>query len=205
VAEAVIFNPGYSHLLMEHSSAVHHISADSAQFETVFKTHFKNLHNYANTIVKDDDDAEEIVQNVFYKLWERKEKINIEQSLTAYLYRSVYYESLNFLKHAKVKEQHRVTAIKENTGATEADNLILKELREKIDSAVKQLPEQCRTIFQMSRFEGLKYKDIAERLGISVKTVENQMGKALKVLRTKLLEYLPVIMFLFINYKNLIR
>lgn len=189
---------------MENGSAgINQISADPAQFENVFKTHFQNLHAYANTIVRDDDDAEEIVQNVFYKLWEKRAQIKIDQSLSAYLYRSVYYESLNFLKHAKVKENYRADAVSSARQVTNpTDNLILKELRAKIESAVNELPEQCRTVFQMSRYEGLRYKEISDKLGISVKTVENHLGKALKVLRTKLLDYLPIMILLFVNHLN---
>ncbi len=189
---------------MENGSAgINQISADPAQFENVFKTHFQNLHAYANTIVRDDDDAEEIVQNVFYKLWEKRAQIKIDQSLSAYLYRSVYYESLNFLKHAKVKENFRADAVSSAGQVTNpTDNLILKELRAKIESAVNDLPEQCRTVFQMSRYEGLRYREISDKLGISVKTVENHLGKALKVLRSKLLDYLPVLILLFANLLN---
>jgi RNA polymerase sigma-70 factor, ECF subfamily len=81
-----------------------------------------------------------------------------------------------------------------------ADKLKLKELEVKLDQALKELPEQCRTIFQLSRFEELKYMEIAGKLGISVKTVENQMGKALKLLRTKLKDFLPMLIFLFLNF-----
>src|SRR3954467_2601018 len=105
-------------------AAAQHNNADSAAFEHVFKEHFKNLHAYANTIVRDDAAAEEIVQNVFYKLWEKRKKINIEQSLAAYLYRSVYNESLNHLKHAKVKEQHRSATLQAGGSHSDTDNLI---------------------------------------------------------------------------------
>jgi RNA polymerase sigma-70 factor, ECF subfamily len=186
------------------TAGIHRINADSAAlFENVFKAHFKSLHAYAFTILRDDIAAEEMVQNVFFKLWERKEKIDIETSVTAYLYRSVYYESLNYLKHIKVKEVHQRHAIRTGIAHDETDNLALKELRTKIDEAIKELPEQCRTIFQLSRFDGLKYRVIADKLGISVKTVENQMGKALKTLRSKLVEYLPVLILL-LTCKNLI-
>ncbi len=179
------------------------ISADPAGFENVFKTHFKNLHSYAYTIIRNEADAEEIVQQVFYKLWEKQQQINIEQSVAGYLYRAVYNECLNYLKHAKVKDKYRASqlASTKNEGI-DSDSLIIKELREKINSAIRELPEQCRTVFQMSRFEGLRYREIAMKLGISEKTVENQISKALKTLRTKLLEYLPIIAILF-NVKNM--
>lgn len=187
------------------TAGIHQQNADSsALFENVFKTHFKSLHAYAITILRDDATAEEIVQNVFYKLWEKKDKITIESSLNAYLYKAVYYESLNFLKHAKVKEGYQAHAARHHAAGDTTDSLALKELQQKIDLAINQLPEQCRTVFQLSRYEGLRYKVIAEKLGISVKTVENHMGKALRTLRTKLIEYLPLLL-LIINLKNVMK
>jgi len=164
-------------------------------FEQVFKSHFKALHAYAFTILKDEDAAEDIVQQVFYKLWERREQTEINQSVSAYLYRMVYNDSLNFIKHQKVKAAHQsYTRHTMNEGAEHiSKRLVAKELSEKIQIALNKLPEQCRTIFQMSRFEELKYKEIADKLNLSVKTIENQMGKALKIMRSELVEYLPLI------------
>lgn len=174
-------------------------SRDNArQFEQIFKTHFKALHGYACTIVKDEIVGEEMVQNVFYKLWEKKEQIEVQQSVAAYLYRAVYYESLNHLKHEKVKASHQSFAMQnsEHERDTASDRTMLRELEVKLEKALKELPEQCRTIFQMSRFEELKYREIADRLGLSIKTVENQMGKALRLLRLTLVDYLPLFLLL---------
>lgn len=206
--EAIIFAPKYPLFRMEYQPpGVEALNADTtAVFEKVFKEHFKGLHSYAFTIIKDDADAEEIVQNVFFKLWERREQMAELQSVNAYLYRAVYNESLNYLKHQKVKMAYQSHTVHSNQQASNpADSASLKELEAKIQTAMNDLPEQCRTVFQLSRFEELKYREIADRLGISVKTVENQMGKALKVLRTKLAEYLPVIWLLLINLKNLMK
>ncbi len=175
----------------------------TALFETVFKTHFKNLHTYAFSILRDDAAAEEVVQQIFYKLWEKREQIQIQHSLTSYLYRAVYNESLNCLRHAKVRATHRAATLRGNTDeATTGDPAAIKELQRKIEIAMNELPEQCRTIFQLSRFEDLKYKSIAAQLGISVKTVENQMGKALRLLRSKLSEFLPIVAAVIINMKK---
>lgn len=169
-------------------------------FEDAFKTHFKALHSYAYTIVKDDIMAEEMVQNVFFKLWKNKETVEINQSFTAYLYRSVYHESLNYLKHLKVKSAYQAHAARNmNYSDNATDKLKLKDLEEHLDKALRELPEQCRAIFQMSRFEELKYMEIAAKLGISVKTVENQMGKALRILRLKLVDFLPAMIVLLLN------
>ncbi len=167
---------------------------DIHSIEVAFKTHFESLHRYAYTIIKDDIMAEEMVQNVFYKLWKNREELSVNQSLASYLYRSVYNECLNYLKHLKVRNayQTHVSRTMENINNA-VDKLRLKELETKLDEALRDLPEQCRTIFQLSRFEELKYAEIAARLGISVKTVENQMGKALKILRSKLVDFLPIL------------
>ena len=169
-------------------------------FEDVFRSHFKCLHSYACSIVKNEAAAEEIVQNVFFKLWEKKEQINISVSITAYLYRAVYNDSINFLKHSKVRADYQAHAVSSNKDHDRAsDPAAIKELQQKIHTALNELPEQCRTIFQLSRYEDMTYRDIAARLGISIKTVENHMGKALRVLRSKLTEFLPILCILFIN------
>lgn len=168
--------------------------------EEAFKSHFQALYRYAHTIVNDGLMAEEMVQNVFYKLWKNRDTLVINQSMASYLYRSVYHECLNYLKHLKVKaawETHAARTMENINNA--ADKLKLRELEEKLEEALRELPEQCRTIFQMSRFEELKYMEIAGRLGISVKTVENQMGKALKILRGKLADFLPLLILILTN------
>jgi RNA polymerase sigma-70 factor (ECF subfamily) len=167
--------------------------------EDAFKEHFQGLLRYAHTIIRDEIMAEEMVQNVFYKLWKNRETTTINQSMASYLYRSVYHECLNYLKHLKVKAAYQAHAARVMDNINNAaEKLKLRELEEKLEEALRELPEQCRTIFQMSRFEELKYMEIAGRLGISVKTVENQMGKALKLLRGKLADFLPaLVLFLF--------
>jgi RNA polymerase sigma-70 factor (ECF subfamily) len=171
-------------------------------FEQVFKSNFKSLHAYAYTIVKDDIMAEEIVQNVFCRLWERKLKVEIETSLAAYLYRSVYHESLNYLKHLKVRAAYN--SYEQSRMKNDVDNaekkMLLGDLEKRLNVALSELPEQCRTIFQMSRFEELKYHEIADRLGLSVKTIENQMGKALRLLRLKLVDFLPAAILSLLNF-----
>lgn len=176
---------------------------DEKAFEQVFKQHYRPLHAYAFTLLKDDAAAEEMVQNVFCKLWERTEGLNINGPLSAYLYRAVHNESLNYLKHQKVRSEHslRVSYHMNNRGESATRTIRVKELEEKFRAALNELPEGCRTVFQLSRFEELKYSQIAEVLGISIKTVENQMGKALKLLRTRLAEFLTLAV-LFLNLLN---
>lgn len=175
-------------------------TSTTAVFEQVFKEHFKNLHAYAATILKDSDEAEEAVQNVFFKLWEKRERLHEIQSIPAYLYRAVHNECMNFIKHEKVKGAYEAHAVHHgDISARAQDTAVAKELERRLAQAMNDLPEQCRTIFQMSRFEELKYREIADKMGLSVKTVENQMGKALKILRTKLADYITVLGLLLIT------
>jgi RNA polymerase sigma-70 factor (ECF subfamily) len=182
-----------------HDTALPILSRDRAgEFESVFKQHFKGLHAYASTIVRDDVMAEEMVQNVFCRLWEKSDQISIRESVSGYLYRSVYHESLNYLKHLKVREVYQTYALHQiEVSNNTTQDLELRQLEERLESALSKLPEKCRTIFQMSRFEELKYQEIADRLQLPVKTVENQMGKALKLLRIKLVDFLPASFLLF--------
>lgn len=167
-------------------------------YETVFRKHYQALCNYACGILKDMDDAEEVVQSIFLKLWEQRESIEINISLNAYLYRAVHNTCLNRLKHLKIQETYRqyIGNYLEDTFDSATDIMDKNELENRISVALEKLPEQCRLIFKMSRFEELKYQEIADKLGLSIKTIENQIGKALKIMRIELVDYLPV-MFLF--------
>jgi RNA polymerase sigma-70 factor, ECF subfamily len=171
----------------------------SATFEQVFKTHFKRLLAYAFTIIRDEAAAEEMVQQVFCKLWERNRQLSVTGSVTAYLYRAVHNESLNYLKHLKVKTAHQlhVAYSMKNEVENPCKTLQAAELERNIHAAMNELPEQCRLIFQLSRFEELKYREIADKLGLSVKTVENQMGKALRLLRVRLVDFLMILFAFF--------
>lgn len=167
-------------------------------FEQIFKAHFTALHAYAYTILKDSEEAEEVVQNLFVKLWEKREALSVQSSVKAYLYRAVYNESINHLRHKKVQGAYKeqTAYIMKNETEKSDTNILTSELEERIRLALNSLPEQCRTIFQMSRFEELKYKEIADQLGISIKTVENQIGKALQRMRVHLTDYLPIVLLI---------
>ena len=176
---------------------------DETAFETVYKKYFQTLYAYALSIVKNEMMAEEIVQNVFYKIWEKASSLNFRSSLVAYLFRAIYNESLNHLKHLKVRSENKLHIIYRTdiSDETASNKIQVKELELKLQSALNELPEQCRTVFQLSRFEELRYREIADKLQISIKTVENHMGKALKLLRAKLIDYLPLLLLL-INFKK---
>ncbi len=201
MSAVLVFDQAFDTGSMElHSKTIDGLLAtrDERAFEQAFRTHFKSLHAYACTIVKDEAEGEEIVQQVFFKLWKRLETTPVTGSITAYLYGCVHNESLNWLKHLKVRSAHQmhVAYSMKNQSDSASRKVMVEELREKIHEAMNELPEQCRTIFQMSRYEELKYREIANKLDLSVKTVEHQMGKALKLLRAKLVDFLPLLIVL---------
>lgn len=169
-------------------------------FEMIFKTYYKPLCHYAHSFLNDKNEAEEVVQATFIKIWEKKNELNVQSSLKAYLYSMVRNGCLNVIKHEKVKQLHAKWHVQETERSRDLveEKVLSNDLESKIYLAMKALPEQCRLVFQLSRFEELKYQEIADQLQISVKTVENQMGKALKIMRTQLKEYLPLYV-LFLN------
>jgi RNA polymerase sigma-70 factor (ECF subfamily) len=173
-------------------------SGDKNAFDKLFLEYYSYLCNYAFKFVKEVDTAEEIVQDVFYKIWENRSQLLITTSIKSYLFRSVHNQCLNLIKHISVKEnykQHNQDQInyQENTSNNPAET---RELADLIDISVKALPTERQKIFKMSREEGLKYREVAEKLNISIKTVEAQMGKALKFLRTELADYLPTLLLI---------
>lgn len=143
-----------------------------------------------------------MVQNTFVEFWDKQGHVEIKVSEKSYLYTMVRNACLNVIKHKKVKQKHIevTTASAVSFNGTSSDALITEELELKIQAALMELPEQCRMVFKLSRFEELKYAEIAQHLNISIKTVENHMGKALRIMREKLKDYLPaLITYLFMT------
>ncbi len=163
-------------------------NGDVGQFESLFRSSYVSLVRYAKTLIKDHDTAEEIVQDLFFRLWKDKEKLNIESSLNGYLFRSVHNKCLHYIEHNRVVERHAEEMAYQQTETQESPSDILnyKELQDKVASILERLPDRCGKIFTMSRFEGLKYTEIAEKLSVSIKTVEANMGRALKEFRKEL-------------------
>ena len=172
-------------------------------YENVFRTYYNGLCRYASTWIDNREDAEEIVQTVFVKLWEKREDRIIEISIKSYLYKSVYHSALNYLKHQKIKRQYMEMNKQGELAPNASENLQTKELRHKINAAINALPEQCRLVYKLSRFENLKYKEISNVLNISIKTVENHMGKALRLMRENLSEYITIWVFYLVTFFNL--
>lgn len=171
---------------------------NEAVFESVFRQYYGALCRYATPIMGDADEAEEIVQSVFLTIWERRDSLLITTSLKAYLYRAAHNRCLNRLNQQSVQAGHREQAASElyADAGSPTQSLLANELNSRLHEAIGQLPEQCRRVFELSRFDELSYKEIADRLGIAAKTVENQIGKALRILRTELSDYLPLLLLL---------
>ncbi len=171
-------------------------AGDREAFEALFRLHYRPLCGFAMGYLKDADRAEDLVQDLFFRLWLDRTKLNITTSVKAYLFASVRNRCLN-----AVKAGAKVRALNE-----EADDRLEEVERSedehaeriaRVQAAIEALPTERRKVFKLSRYEGLKYHEIAERLGISVKTVENQMGSALKSLRTELRDLVPLLPWLF--------
>jgi RNA polymerase sigma-70 factor, ECF subfamily len=163
---------------------------DVDQFESLFRSSYVSLVRYAKTLIKDHDTAEEIVQDLFFRLWQNKENLKIESSLNGYLFRSVHNKCLHYIEHNRVVERHaeKMAASLAESPENPSEILHYKELQARVARILERLPDRCGKIFSMSRFEGLKYSEIAEKLSVSVKTVESNMGRALKEFRKELSE-----------------
>ena len=174
---------------------------NKADFEHLFRSNYSALCSYAGNFLRDTDASEEIVQEVMFKLWINRESVVFDTSARSYLFRAVRNGCLNLLKHMNVREEYKAAreAQMQEVHRSREDEMIVSELEQKIREAVDNLPVERRKIFVMSRYDGLTYAEIATRLGISVKTVENQMSSALRSLRTELSEYLPWLVLFFFN------
>ena len=174
---------------------------DVNAFEMFFRTYYQPLCKYAYSFIQDKDEAEEVVQSAFLSVWEKRASLDIKTSLKSYLYTMVRNISLNIIKHQKIKQKYVGEALATKKGSHDhvAEKVISSELEANIQVAMESLPEQCKLIFKLSRFEELRYSEIAEQLNISVKTVENQMGKALRIMRDQLKDYLPILTLLLMN------
>lgn len=170
-------------------------------FEILFNAYFKQLFNYAREILKDDAMAEEITEDAFVNLWEKKEKICIDTSLRAYLYKSIYNLCINHFKHEKVKDKYRLYfqhhISPEQYSMQEAYDyplarVIQKELDNMLEKSIEKMPGQMKKIFLMSRYDKMKNKEIAEELEVSVNTVKTQLSRALVRLHEDLDEVLPL-------------
>lgn len=173
---------------------------------SLFRKYYPSLLFYATRLVGEEAEAEDIVQDVFAELWKRKETIEVGEQIHAFLYRSVYTKALNLLKHKSVVDHyctmeeelhsHRLEFYQPDN--SEVIKMIEnKELHTEINTAINELPDKCQKIFKLSYLHELKNKEIADIMGISLRTVEAHMYKALKFLR-KRLEHLSIFLYLIL-------
>lgn len=179
---------------------------ERVRFEDVYLSYFSKMKYFAKEYVISEEDAENIVQDVFVELWENKEMLNMHMNLIAYLFTTIKNKCLNHLRHKlvvqetanKLQEEYTIS-LRMNLDSLEVfdNNLFSDHDIEKIISrALDTLPEKCRAIFIMSKIEGKKHNEIAQELNISINTVGSQIGIAYKKLRTELKDYLPILLFL---------
>ena len=165
---------------------------DIGVFEQLFRKYYEPLCHHADKILKDMDAAEDIVQEFFYNFWKNRETFNPKLSLNAYLYQSIRNNALHQLEHQAVKQtfvQNVMNDYKDVQPSESQEDVEMHELNNVINATLQQMPERCSRIFRMNRFEGKKYREIADILSISVKTVEADMGKALQIFRKSLKEF----------------
>jgi RNA polymerase sigma-70 factor (ECF subfamily) len=167
-------------------------AGNTRAFDKVFNDHYRNLCRFAYSIVHDEDTAQNIVQQVFIKLWENRETLVLIERLLPYLTGMVRNECINFINREKRNIKLSDIPADIQTGNTTENQLELKELEENLIIALSALPERCKMAFEYSRFEHLSNKEIATKMEISIKGVEALIGRALKSLRISLAEYLPL-------------
>ena len=162
---------------------------DQLALKQLFRECYKDVYAAILRLVKDHALSNDLAQNVFIRFWEKRQQLNITSSLSAYLRRMAINEAIAHLR--KVKRLEPVEELPEKVDQhTSEETLIGLELKDHINISIDRLPPKCKLIFKLSRFEELSYREIAEKLDISIKTVENQMGKALRLMREYLKEYL---------------
>jgi RNA polymerase sigma-70 factor (ECF subfamily) len=170
----------------------------SGNFDAIYVTYYPRMIRFAGEYVLRKEDAENIVQDIFVLLWEKRDVLDIKVSLVPYLFTLVKNKCLDFLRHKLIEEEFakeyeaKQVALEQLNYAFSSD----EDIEEILTAAINSLPERCREIFIKSRVEGKKYREIADELDISVNTVETQMSVALKKLRLSLKDYLPLLLFL---------
>ena len=181
---------------------------NTATFTHFYTVYFQKLLLASDSYVNDISIAEELVQDIFLKIWENPQALNEVQSIKSYLYRTVINSSINYLNRQKNIAQHHLKLASTITDQYLMDLDEESEMILMLRNEIEKLPAQCKKVFILSRFENLKYREIAIQLNISEKTVENHIGNALKLLRARFLNdetlnkrgkgYLMLLNFMFV-------
>jgi RNA polymerase sigma-70 factor (ECF subfamily) len=167
-------------------------AGDKRALQEIFQAYYPKVCQTILRLVKEPATAEDLAQEVFFRFWQKREKIQINSSVEAYLRRMAVNEGLGYLRSRKYFPEEIENQTHLSSGSNAEEQYLHTELEANIHQAIDGLPPKCREVFQLSRFEELTYQEIANAMGISIKTVENQMGKALKILRGHLSRYLHV-------------
>lgn len=162
---------------------------DTKAFKSLFESYYQLLVGYAISITENTEVSRELVQDVFLKLWENRQKTKSEGSLKAYLFTAVNHQSLNWLRHEKIKRAYRNQSIQDIMTGVELPPQISPFLEEALRKAIDELPEKALKVFTLTQLDGLSQKEAALSLGISVKTIENQLSRSRKILQKKLRKY----------------
>ncbi|MCE5346530.1 MAG: RNA polymerase sigma-70 factor [Bacteroidales bacterium] len=178
--------------LVERVLVIKLIGGDKEAFSTIFSAYYRDLVMFALSFTRERDTAEEIVQETFFKLWEDHESLKIDFSVKSYLLKSIQNRCIDLFRHKKIRQIH-LEEVKNNSVLFEynTDNYILRsELEDQIKKSLLLIPPDCAEAFRMNRNDGYKYQEIAEKLNVSVRTVENRISKALHLLQEHLKDYL---------------
>ena len=168
---------------------------DKQDFEYLFRTYFKPLTAFANRFLKDVDTSKGVVHDVFVKVWEKRNEINVQDAVKTYLFTSVNNSCLNYIRNHKkfVQDNELVWDTQASDENADFEYLQTPEIKRIIAATLDRVGEKHSKVFELSRYEGLTYNEIAEYLGISVKTVESRMAKVLKELRVDLAKFITVL------------
>lgn len=166
-------------------------SNNSLALKEIFESLYPLVYQTILRVVEDTSLAEDLAQEVFIRFWNKRHEIDIKYTLPAYLKKMALNQALRHLRSNKTRFSDEVPLNEPMPVTENPDHVVLdRELGELMDAAIDSLPERCKLVFRLSRYEGLSYQEIADAMEISIKTVENQMGKALKILREKMKPYL---------------
>lgn len=177
--------------MSDHDSFERLRQGDERGFDDIFRAHYTGLVGFAESILKDRAEAEDTAQEVMLELWRRRSNIVLETSLRAYLFQSARNRALNRIRHQRVVDRVDPEVARPSPSPRPDRELAEREMALLVKQALEDLPDRCREVFRLSREQGLRYAEIAVALGISIKTVEAQMGKALRLLRERLAPWLP--------------
>ncbi len=174
---------------------------DDKAFTTLYNKYWYRLYRHTQKKIRSNEIAEEIVHDIFADLWFRRHTILITTSLEAYLFQSVRYATYKYIRTLKNKEVFitELTSVMKNNSSFSSNQSEYIELNELLSVSLEHLPQRCRTIFELSRLKQFSHREISEELSITVKTVENQISKAIRILKVALKDYTYLLLFFLFN------